>query len=157
MTSTVSEQTLEAQILEALGNDERFEVGSEKYNLFEPYLPKLLIEAIGSKLDDLVNMQTLCDVTAKLLVLIAESDCFDGLRPLEAPMARQLYISLADQLNEVVQNYEEFLHSQGITADEAMHYDSLGLNDEMTDAYDNGILTYRMLATSQPGVFVPRT
>jgi hypothetical protein len=100
MTSTVSEQTLEAQILEALGNDERFEVGSEKYNLFEPYLPKLLIEAIGSKLDDLVNMQTLCDVTAKLLVLIAESDCFDGLRPLEAPMARQLYISLADQLNE---------------------------------------------------------
>ena len=150
------EALIKAQILEALGEDPRFSPDGEAYGVLAPHLPDALVDVIGDQLDSVVDLKALCDVTAKFLVNLVESGCFNSLGA-EGALVNSLYIDLAEHLGYVVDDFDEFLQSQGISADEAMHLESIGLNASTLAAYDDGTLTFRLLLSEQPGVFVPRS
>jgi hypothetical protein len=147
---------LDDQVLEALAIDENHPRGSAGYDTLAPYLPAALIAAVGDQLDDKVEFTSLCNIEARYLRNMADNDELIKSLGLEGVLVVTLYHEMADQLDDIAGNADAFLSEKELTADEAMHLDSLRLNDDMLLAYDEGKLTYRLLITQQPGLFIPQ-
>lgn len=154
MSTEIVEPTLEELIADALARDPRLNQDQKSLEVLSLYVPPTLVEAIGPSLDSAVDLESLCEVTAAFLCGLVDTDFFVDL---EYHFGKSLYLGLAEELESMSGNLSAFLAQQGITEQEAMHQDSLGLNEESLRLYDAGELTYRVLATTQPGVFIPRS
>ena len=142
----------------ALGESERFPRGTRQFEIFAPQMATL-ISTIGEELMNTpVGMSNLCDVTARFVGHLAEDRGFlDSLPEDEAELVSTLYKGLAGQLEEIAQTTDQFLADNGLTEAEAMELDSLGLNDEAKELYQDGQLTFAALIMTCPDVFIPRT
>ncbi|HEX7484146.1 MAG TPA: hypothetical protein VF281_03270 [Candidatus Saccharimonadales bacterium] len=145
-------------VVEALGQSERFPEGSEQFEIFSPFVGQL-VEIIGEdRFDAKVGIGGLCDVTGRFVRSLAKDSTFvDGLGDIEKMLVPSLYIDLADQLEGLAQNPDAALSEMGISESEAMEMEQLGLNDTAKLLYRQGELTYAKLLEVGPDVFIPRS
>jgi hypothetical protein len=153
MAATVSNE----EIVVALSTSERFPAGSPQLEIFTPFVGHL-VEIVGEdRLDDIVELGSLCDVISRYVSWLAANDKFLGkLDTLEAELVKELYgNNLANQLKAMSNDPESMLAPHGLTPETFLVSDVLGLNEVAKELVRRGELTFAKLLTTSPAVFIP--
>lgn len=152
MSTTVTTE----QVVDALGRSERYPAGSEGFNALAPEMGTL-VEIVGDQANDKVGVGNMCDTVAKFVRHLATSKSFlDTLGEDEADLVSMLFGQLADQLEPLAQDPGSFLTMMGISEEQMMAQDSLGLSPEQLALYRAGKLTFEVLLTQSPEMFIPQ-
>lgn len=138
-------------IVAALGRGSLFPEGSAGFELFAPYIGRL-VDIVGEGyMDDPVGLGNLSDVTARLLDNLVNDE---GFVQKATPKMVTDFVATVDMLGIVVMMQEIFLALSGITEDEMMLSDEMGLSETAKELYRTGELTFAKILTDCPEVFV---
>ncbi len=143
---------LEEQILAALDDGLHSPVGTAGYDLMAEHFPKAVIAAVGDQLDQPVTFASLCMARARYHAVILDNRIvMDSFPP---NVAEILAIEYGEKIVafDTLSNSAHILHASGMTDHDLMH--RLGVNSDMLQAYDAGTLTFRVLVTKQPSLFM---
>lgn len=152
-TGTISAE----KIVEALGRSEQFPAGSQPFDIFAPHIGGL-IDIVGERmLHELVSFGSLCDVVGRFVRSLAQNVAFlSSFDDIQAELVEMLYVQLADQLADIAKDPLVALSEMGITEAEFLEMPSIDLNDGAMALYRDGRLTFAILLSTSPEVFIPR-
>lgn len=142
-------------IVDAFGRCKRFPMGSPQFGIFSPYICHLA-EIVGEdRLNLLVGFGNYCEVfTEYLRWLIANESFLESLGDREVVFLKEAYSLSVSQTEVFAANPAASLRALGITERDFM-IDNLGLSEEAERRFFQGELTFAVLLTTCPEVFVP--
>lgn len=155
MTHPITTPLDSETIVDALGRSERFPVESPQFKIFSPYIGHLA-EIVGEdRLNLLVGFGNGCEVFSEYLRWLAANKSFLGsLGDREAVFLQETYTEAADQMAEFAKDPAAALKVLSIT-DRDFMIDCMGLNEEAEQRFFKGELTFAVLLSTCPEVFIP--
>jgi hypothetical protein len=119
-----------------------------------PFAGKMLMDIVGNRLEELVDLTKLFEVTAELLRRLVDNEqLLSQLGGEDGTAMMSVYNGLAQKFYRRAQNPSDFLREVG--NNEAAFVEGLLQNQEARTSYRNGQLTFAKLLKLYPAIFVP--